>query len=306
MRLLILAPSLRDTSPGSRFRVEQWMALWAKEGVECEYRAFEDEALHDVIYTAGHRAEKAAGILRAFGRRLATLLDVRAFDAVFIYEEASRIGPAIIESLIAKRGVPIIYDFCDPVYLAYKSLTNSYLSYLKFFGKTATICRLASRVLVGNPELADYAQRYNAETAIVPITIDTEAYAPRSWPSTPAEVPIIGWSGSHTTEPHLLGLSDVLWRLAERRAYRLEVIGTPQIVVPGVDAHGQPWVAATEVGDLQRFDIGLRRCPTTRTRLRSHLKIRQYMGLGILQRGLAGGRQRRAHRGWRERVPREQ
>ncbi len=282
MRLLILAPSLRNTSPGSRFRVEQWMEHWERDGVECVYRSFEDEQLHNVIYTRGNRAQKAMQIALAFGRRFGLLGSVRDFDAVFIYEEASRIGPAIIERLIARTGVPIIYDFCDPVYLAYKSPTNSYLSYLKFFGKTATICELAAKVLVGNDELGDYARQHSQDVHLVPITIDTDQYQPRSWPKTPPARPIVGWSGSHTTAPHLAGLADVLRRLKSARDFELEVIGAPSFSLPGVDLKPIPWRAATETADLSRFDLGIMPLPDDEwTRLRSHLKIRQYMGLGI-------------------------
>jgi glycosyltransferase involved in cell wall biosynthesis len=283
VRLLVIAPSLRNTSPGSRFRIEQWMPYFAREGVECDYAAFEDEALHDVIYTHGNAARKTREVLRSFVRRFGLLPDLQRYDAVFIYEEAARLGPAIIERLIALKGVPIIYDFCDPIYLPYKSPRNHYLSYLKFFGKTASICRMAAHVLVGNEELAQYARQHNPDVTIVPITIDTDGYRPRAPRRLGKdEAPIIGWSGSHTTVPHLDGLRDVLVRLRGMRKFRLRVIGAPSYSLPGVDAEAQPWQAEREVADLSTFDIGIMPLPDDRwTRLRTHLKIRQYMGLGI-------------------------
>jgi glycosyltransferase involved in cell wall biosynthesis len=280
VKVLVIAPSLRNTSPGSRFRVEQWMEHWAREGVESTYAAFEDEALHEVIYTRGNRLRKATQMLAAYGRRLRLLPSLSRYDVAFIYEEASRIGPALVEWLLTRR-LPLLYDFCDPVYLPYKSPTNSYLSYLKFFGKTADICRMARQVTVGNEELAGYARRYSDAVTVVPITIDTEQYRLR-----PVDdgvgAPTLGWSGSHTTVPHLQGLSGALRTLRKNRDFCLVTIGAPDHRIDGVTVEARPWRAASEVEDLSRIDIGIMPLPGDPwTRLRSHLKVRQYMGLGI-------------------------
>jgi glycosyltransferase involved in cell wall biosynthesis len=281
MKVLVIAPSLRDTSPGSRFRIEQWIPYMERAGAEFTYASFEDDALHRIVYTQGNYVGKALGMVRALGRRFALLPGVRGYDVVFIYEEASRIGPAIIERLVKALGVPIVYDFCDPVYLAYKSPSNSYLSYLKFFGKTGAICRYAQHVLVGNEELGDYARRFNANVTVVPITIDTEVYRPRA-KAPSAGPPIIGWSGSLTTVPHLNGLVDALKELRTQREFRMRVIGTPEWRLEGVEVEAMPWRAATELDDLAAIDIGIMPLPDDEwTRLRSHLKVRQYMGLGI-------------------------
>jgi len=283
MRVLVIAPSLRNTSPGSRFRIEQWMPYLESEGVEFTYAPFEDEELHQIIYTQGNRLEKAHRILRAFARRFGLLPGLRRYDVAFIYEEAARLGPAIVERLIARLGVPIVYDFCDPIYLPYKSPSNQHLSYLKFFGKTAAICRLARQVIVGNEDLAAYARRYNSAVTVIPITIDTTAYQPR--PSAmphEGEVPVIGWSGSHSTVRLLDERRDMLRDLRKKRVFRLGVIGTPRYHVDGVEVDARPWRLESEVEDLYTFDIGIMPLPDDPwVRLRTHLKSRQYMGLGI-------------------------
>jgi len=282
MKLLVVAPSLRNTSPGSRFRIEQWLPYFEAAGFSCTYAAFEDETLHELIYTKGNYVGKTSAILQAFGRRVSLTSRARDFDLVFLYEEAARIGPALLERAIRWLGVPLVYDFCDPIYLPYRSPMNHQLSRLKCFGKTASICRLADHVLVGNDALADYALQYNSKVTVVPITIDTRIYRARETTRPLGEPPVIGWSGSHSTVPHLDGIRSVLQELARIRRFRLLVVGAPAYRLEGVDCVARPWSAAREVEDLHEMDIGIMPLPDdTWTRLRTHLKVRQYMGAGI-------------------------
>jgi len=284
LKLLVLAPSLQDTSPGSRFRIEQWMRFLAREGFECTYESFEDRALNEVIYTEGNYGKKTWCILKAFMRRLALVPDIRKYDAIFIYEEASRIGPAIIERLIHRAGVPIVYDFCDPIYMAYKSRKNSYLSYLKFFGKTATICRLSQHVLVGNRDLASYALQHNPRVTIVPITIDLVEYTEKTYPPRASEnrVPTIGWTGSHSTLWFLVGAGGMLRELRRAREFELRVLGAAGFQLEGVSVRAEPWSPAREVSFLHECDIGIMPIADFEwARLRSHLKVRQYMAVGL-------------------------
>jgi glycosyltransferase involved in cell wall biosynthesis len=282
VRLLVLCPSLPGTSPGSRFRIEQWIPHLEARGVSVQLSSFEDQELHSVIYERGRHFRKARLLVRALVRRLRLLRGLAdRFDAVFIYEEAARLGPAIIERVLARMRVPVVYDFCDPIWIPYVSPINRHLARLKFPGKTATICRLSAHVLVGNEELAAYARRFNPRVTIVPITIDTDCYRPSATQRQP-EVPVVGWSGSHSTVPHLDTFRPVLVELARRRRFTLRVIGTSRYEVPGVTVDARDWRLESEVEDLASFDVGVMPLPDDRwTRLRSHLKVRQYMGLGL-------------------------
>ena len=159
---------------------------------------------------------------------------------------------------------------------------NHHLSRLKCFGKTASICRLADHVMVGNEALADYALRYNAKVSVVPITIDTRIYTARGSDSND------GASG-HRLEPEATrrcrtstGFARSFRSCARLRRFRLVVVGAPAYQLDGVDCVARPWSAAREVEDLHEMDIGIMPLPDdTWTRFRSHLKVRQYMGAGI-------------------------
>ncbi len=259
------------------------MPYMEREGVEFTYASFEDGELRRIVYMHGNYLKKAKSVLRAFLKRLGLCTEVKNYDVVFLFEEASRLGPAFIERLITWIGIPIVYDFCDPIWMPYRSPTNKYWSYLKCFGKTATICKLSAHVLVGNKYLADYARQFNSRVTIVPLTIDTASYTEKTWEEPrDAEPPVIGWSGSHSTVWHLDGFRAVLQKLRAKRPYKLRVVGTASYQLDGVDVQACPWRAETEVADLKEFDIGIMPLPGDPwVRLRTHLKVRQYMGLGI-------------------------
>jgi glycosyltransferase involved in cell wall biosynthesis len=280
IRLLAVVPSQYDTAPGQRFRLEQWAPHLAANGIEIGFAPFETAELHAVLYREGHRLDKIAGIATAFARRFETVRAARTADVVYLFREAALLGPAIIERLLARTGVPMVFDFDDAVFEAYKSPSNGYLSLLKFPRKTATICRLSTHVLAGSPYLAEYARRYNNHVTVVPTTIDTERYQPQ--PRSTGGPIFIGWSGSHSTVQHLRRVDRALQRLATTRNFQLRVIGTNAYSVQGISVDAMPWRSETEVDDLRRIDIGIMPLPDDRwSRGKCALKALQYMALGI-------------------------
>jgi len=283
MNVLILCPAVYNTSPGQRFRIEQWIPYLEKQGVRFTYLPFEDEELHDVIYKRGNSFAKAYFILKALYRRIKVCLSVRQYDLVYIFRELALLGPAFIEHLIARMKVKIIFDFDDAIWLSYLSPANKYFSYLKCFGKTATICRISRHVMVGNEYLASYARRYNSHVSIVPTTIETRDYQIRSYPPQAQEHPvIIGWTGSYSTVQHLDTIRSALAKLQMRCRFRLMVVGTPTYQLDGVDILAKSWKADSEISDLQMFDIGLMPLPNDQwSRGKCGLKLLQCMGVGV-------------------------
>lgn len=283
MNILVLVPSLYDTAPGQRFRIEQWACYLEREGFRFTFLSFEDEELHDILYQYGRYGRKAGLVLRAVMRRVNQLRHLTDYDAVFLHREAAIIGPALLERWIAKKQVPMVYDFDDPIWLPYRSPANSFLSRLKFQNKVATVCKLASAVIVGNSALEQYARKYNSNVYVVPSTINIRQYPVKpykqEWPIT------LGWSGSHSTLPFLKTIHAVISKLAQRYKTRLLVISHSEHYHSdglAVEVIAKRWRASTEALDLHDMDIGLGPFPPTGWNpWRCHGKVLQYMAIGV-------------------------
>lgn len=281
MRLLAIVPSIYDTSPGQRYRIEQWEPLLRKSGVEIAYAPFESDELHALLYKSGNIVRKLSLVAEGIFRRISTLKSLKDYDVVYVFREAALLGPAFFERWIHRSGVPMVFDFDDAVFVSYRSPTNGYLSYLKFASKVKSICRMSAHVMAGNPYLAEYARAVNENVTIVPTTIDTDKYTMRNKTDHSA-IPTIGWTGSFSTVQHLDTLRPALQKLAQQAKFRLRVIGTPTYKLEGLDVEAMPWRAATELQDLDAIDIGVMPLPDDAwSKGKCGLKALQFMALGI-------------------------
>lgn len=231
-----------------------------------------------VLHGAGHLTTKLAETIEGYFRRARLLRNLDAYDVAYVYREVALLGRAWFEACIARR-LPLVFDFDDAIYLPVASPANAWAVALKSPRKTASICRLASHVTVGNETLAAFARSVASAVTVVPSTIDTEVYMVRA--KGPNARPIVGWTGSLTTVPHLESVANALLRLRSLFDFELRVIGgTPSL--PGLDVRQVPWRAETEVEDLQPLDVGIMPLPDDEwSRGKCGMKALQYMALGI-------------------------
>ena len=270
-----------DTTPGQRFRLEQWEPFLKEKGIDVDYFSYTDESLRKILYKPGQVLKKTAGIARATLRRIGHVRHARNYDVVYLFRTASLIGPAVFERLVAKSGKPMVFDFDDAIYLTDTSAANRKFGWLKFSGKTADICRLSSAVTVGNSHLANFAKRYNDNVFVVPTSIDTCKYKEIDY-ERKRETPVVGWTGSSTSQYHLEQFEPVLLDIHRNLDIEFRVISDREPDFKEMPYVWVPWSAEQEVAITSELDIGIMPIPDEEwSRGKCAAKALQYMALGI-------------------------
>lgn len=257
IKVLALSP-FPEEAAGCRFRVAQYIPYLRQAGFEVTISAFYTPAFFEVVYRRGHYLKKAAMFLAHAARRLRELLSIAQYDLVLLYREAVPLGPPVVERLIAARGIPIVYDFDDAIFLPNVSQANQAISFLKNPGRVSTILRLSNEVVVGNEFLAAYARRYARSVTVIPTVVDTTRFRPRAGERESDRELVVGWIGSPTTFPYLETLADVLREVAARHRFVLKVSGAGRPVnFPGVNVQVVPWSMGDEVTLFNSCDVGV-------------------------------------------------
>lgn len=234
-----------------------------------------------LLHKPGHLAAKAREFGAAFVRRIAHVSAVGRYDAVLIHRAACLAGPALLERAIKLFGKPVIFDFDDAIYLLQTTDANRRLGWLKFPGKTATLCRVSSHVVAGNRYLADYARRYNPRVTVIPSSVDTDWYREDETNDVKGPV-VVGWMGSSTSQTHLEMFAPVLRKMAERHQLEFRIVSDRQPVLPGVEHVWRPWSAQTEAEELSHFDVGIMPIPDDEwARGKCAMKALLYMSMGV-------------------------
>jgi glycosyltransferase involved in cell wall biosynthesis len=284
MKVLTLVPSQKGYSPGQRGSIELWEKILAPAGIELVYAPFETEKLRKILHANGHNLSKASEMLKAYANRLKLLQDLDEYDAVFVYREAALLGPAFLEKRIARKK-PIIYQLDDPLYVPYRSPSNGYLSYLKFFGKVKEIIRLSKVVIANSSPIREYCRQFNENVWQIPSIVDTNQFVYEPFPEKLEKV-CVGWSGSPTTLKNIKLVEKPLREISQRGICDIHFIGGTDFGLEDVRYTAQKWNGATEVEDLRRLQVGLVPLPDVAwNRHKFIMKTAQYMALGIVPVG---------------------
>lgn len=282
MKIIILAPYPHGKAPSQRFRFEQYLDFLKDNNHSIVQESFLNEKTWNILYKEGHKTLKITGIIRGFLKRFLLLFSIRKYDFVFIHREATPIGPPIIEWVIAKLlKKKIIYDFDDAIWLPNTSKENSLVASLKFHSKTKFISKWSAKISCGNNYLKEYASNYNKNIFLIPTTIDT-SYHYCTNKKDNSLIPIIGWTGTHSTEKYLSFLIPILENLEKSFNFRFQVISNhnPQLLLKSFEYI--PWNKHSEIKDLSQFDIGVMPLENNKwAEGKCGFKGLQYMALGI-------------------------
>lgn len=257
MKVLALS-SYPVEAAATRFRVGQYVESLAKHGIEIDLRPFLSGDQFRSLYSGGGIAGKLAGTAGSIARRINELASASRYDLLLVQREAMPFGPGIFErSSQAFGGLPMVLDLDDATYVRYVSPTYGRLgSALKFFGKTDKLIDRSAVVICGNRYIAEYVEGRGKRSIVIPTIVDTNVFSPIK---KSADVPVIGWIGTHSTFQFFLPLLPVFAKLAEKHRFRIRIVGSGKKVfeAPGIDIEVVDWSLEREVSDFQMLDIGL-------------------------------------------------
>lgn len=281
-RILVLCPWPAGTAASQRFRFEQYLPELEREGFVVDQRSFWDEATWKVLYQPGHYRQKIRGLLQGFLRRFEAAATSLKYDYVFIHLEAAPIGPPVVEAMLLLLRRRLVYDIDDAIFMARTSTANKIASRLRWRSKVGWTAKRSYKVSAVNGFIHDWARQFNDEVFVVPTTIDPRYHSPTG-KKAPNEIPMLGWTGTHSTAPYLDLIRPVLADLQKEHAFKLRVICNEDPGFDDIDNYEFiKWREASEIEDLESFDVGLMPVPdNTWSKGKVGFKAIQYSALEI-------------------------
>lgn len=269
--------------PSTRYRVEQFIPHFEKNGIKCSMRPFMSKGFYEILYKNGRLAEKIFYFAAGAARRLRDVFAALKYDIIFIHLEAFPLGPPLIEYFWAFMGKVIVYDLDDAIYMKDKISPNRALRFFKCSFKVRHIIRLSRHVIVCNQHLKDYARQFTADENIdvIHTAVDTEKFIPRPRPVNGRLV--LGWIGSNTTSGYICQIEGVLGLLAGKYDFLLKIVGAGRdIEIPGVQIENARWSLDKDVENFQSLNIGIYPLPENEwARGKTGFKAIQYMAAGV-------------------------
>lgn len=260
--ILFIAAHRINRSPSQRYRFEQYLTFLEANGFHWEISPIISEKDDRVFYSNRNYLRKFFILVKAILIRIRDLQRAKKFDIIFIQRESLMIGLTFFEKRIKRKGLKLVFDFDDSIWLLDTSEGNKKFEWLKNPDKTKISITLANKVFAGNSYLKQYADSFNSEVMVIPTTIDTDFHKPLEKKKNDDKI-IIGWSGSITTIKHFEWIVPVLKKIKDRYREKIAfmVMGDASYENEALGIKGIPWTATEEVNILNQFDIGIMPLP---------------------------------------------
>jgi len=154
--------------------------------------------------------------------------------------------------------VAYLVEYDDAIFHRYDHHHNTWVR--RFFAeKIPNLMRGARAVIAGNDYIAVRAEVAGARKIVqVPTAIDLSRYFMEDRENS---VFTVGWIGSPITASYLELIEPALRRLASTGPLKFVVIGAEAPQWPGVEAVSIPWTEASEVAQINSFDVGVMPLP---------------------------------------------
>ena len=280
--ILFVAHHRFDRSPGQRYRFEQVFDYLESKGLKCTLANIISEEDEYALYKSNDIFKKILVGLKSYRKRIIDLFNANKYDLIVIYREALPTRSTFFEKFIAKKNIPVVFDFDDAIWVKDVSEVNKKISWLKDERKIERLIPLCNHITCGNKYLADYALKYNQNVTIIPSTVDTTLYKPLEKQKN--GVVKIGWVGSHTTIKHFELITNVFKQLKNKYKELVDfvVIGDENYKNDELNIHGLKWENEQEVNLFNSFDIGVMPLPDNEwTKGKCGMKGLLYMSVGI-------------------------
>jgi len=280
-KVTFIVPYPYGIAPGQRFRYEQYLELLVQQGYTVKTYSFFSLKAYQLLYSSNNFG-RLLFTLWGYVKRTLQLPLLFSVDYVFLFREASPLGPPVFEWIVAKvLRKKIIYDFDDAIWLPQYQENPRLLDKLRNPSKVNSIIKWSWKISCGNAYLAGHARQFNANVVVNPTTIDTE-HLHNQIKNQQTDKLVIGWTGTHSTLMYLEPLIPLIKKLEEKYDFELLVIANVKPEFECKSLRFIPWNKDTEIDDLLRMNVGVMPLlDDAWTRGKCGFKALQYMALGI-------------------------
>ncbi len=253
MKVLIFT-KYGSQAASTRYRFAQYLTKMKSCGIEAEISPLLDDAYLKEKFTSGKT--KLSFVVGAFFRRMCTLMFAQKYDKFVVYAELFPYFPPIFEYFLKCTGKKYLYEFDDAFFHQYDKHSN-FLVRALLKNKISRIIKWSSGVIAGNEYLANYARKYNQNVTIIPTVVDIHKFESPHSLQAENKIFTIGWIGSPSTSKYVLDRSSLFQTMAKKLNFRLVLIGSGLVNIPGVETDVKDWSEFSEIDEIRKFDVGI-------------------------------------------------
>lgn len=279
--VLFVCPYPFDTAGSQRFRHELYFDALKAEGIHVQVAAFWSSKAYSLLQKKGSALQLLLQTVLGMLGRVELLWQIRRFSLIYLHREATPFGPPWVEVCFRLLGKRWIFDFDDAIWTTDRVKELRLLRTLKWRSKVQYQLKYAKLVFAGNAYLKSYADAYQGRVEVLPTVVDTDRFI---LPSNrqKRDVPVVGWTGTHSTLAYLERWLHVLRAVYEQHRFVLHLICNIRPALQFPEVRYTIWSPESESLDLEAFDLGIMPLPDDPwTRGKCGFKAIQYMSKGI-------------------------